>query len=73
VAQGEGPEFKPQYHKKKKKKNPVTSVLPAPLLSLLLTQRESGYHVLSCPLKRPTWRKLFQASKFWSDFVTLQS
>jgi hypothetical protein len=25
VAQGESPEFKPQYHKKKKKVKPITS------------------------------------------------
>jgi hypothetical protein len=25
MAQGEGPEFKPQYHKKQKQKNPSTA------------------------------------------------
>jgi hypothetical protein len=65
MAQGEGPEFKLQYHKKKKLKTDLPYDPEIPLLGIYLKECESVYNKDTCtPMFIAT---LFTIAKLWKQ------
>jgi hypothetical protein len=69
VAQGESPEFKPQYHKKKKSEFSFKGVILYWTFSMLLLVDTDTAHPKSCILQMfPSLALFFQMIKINSSF-----